>query len=155
MIATEAARRQLLLGYTAALGAAASYGTLTIIGRKLVTDYETSPVVVTAVSMVIGTMILGAMFHGHVATDAVGTPKRAWLWVALAGIAATWGVGFWYFALSKAPVVLVAPIAGTHPMISIVATHLFLQRLERVTWRTAAGAVLVVAGVTLIAVGRG
>lgn len=153
MIATETARRQLLLGYTSALGAAASYGTLTIIGRKLVTEHA-SPVVVTAVSMVIGTVLLIAMFHRHVVTDAPNAPRRAWLWVTLAGLSATWGVGFWYFALSRAPVVLVAPLAGTHPLISIVATHLFLQRLERVTWRTVAGGVLVVAGVTLIAVGR-
>jgi len=155
MIATEAAPRQLVLGYASALGAAASYGILTIVGRKLVTDYETSPVVVTAVSMVMGSMILGAMFHRHLAADAAGAPKRAWLWVALAGISATWGVGFWYFALSRAPVVLVAPVAGTHPLVSIVATHFFLQRLERVTLRTAIGAVLVVAGVALIAIGRG
>ena len=155
MIATEIARRQLILGYAAALGAAASYGTLAVIGRRLVTDYETSPVVVTSVSMVMGTMILGAMFHRHLATDAVGAPRRAWLWVALAGISATWGVGFWYFALSKAPVVIVAPVAGTHPLVSIVATHFFLQRLERVTRRTVAGALLVVAGVAVITIGRG
>ena len=154
MIATETARRQLLLGYAAALGAAASYGTLAVIGRKLVTDYA-SPVVVTSISMVMGTMILGAMFHRHVATDAVGAPKRAWLWVALAGISATWGVGFWYLALSRAPVVLVAPVAGTHPLVSIVATHFFLKRLERVTRRTVAGAALVVIGVAFIAIGRG
>ena len=154
MIATETARRQILLGYAAALGAAASYGSLAVIGRKLVTDYA-SPVVVTAISMVMGTMILGAMFHRHVATDAVGAPKRAWLWVTLAGISATWGVGFWYFALSRAPVVIVAPVAGTHPLVSIVAAHLFLRRLERVTRRTVAGAALVVIGVALIAMGRG
>ena len=154
MIATEAAQRQLVLGYAAALGAAASYGVLSVIGRKLVTDYA-SPVVVTSMSMVLGSMIMGAMFHRHVATDAVGAPKRAWLWVVLAGIASTWGVGFWYFALSRAPVVLVAPVAGTHPLVSIVATHLFLQRLEQVTWRTVAGAVLIVIGVAFIAIGRG
>ena len=155
MIATETRRNQLMLGYASALGAAASYGGLTVIGRMVVTDHGVTPVVATAVSMVFGLVILTAMFHRHAAEDAATAPRRAWLWVTLAGVSGTWGVGFWYFALSKAPVVLVAPLAGTHPLVSILAAHLFLQRLERVTWRTVAGAAMVVAGVVLITVGRG
>lgn len=155
MIATETRRNQLMLGYASALGAAASYGGLTVIGRMVVTDHGVTPVVATAVSMVFGLVILTAMFHRHAAEDAATAPRRAWLWVTLAGVSGTWGVGFWYFALSKAPVVLVAPLAGTHPLVSILAAHLFLQRLERVTWRTVAGASMVVAGVVLITVGRG
>ena len=144
-----------MLGYASALGAAASYGGLTVIGRMVVTDHGVTPVVATAVSMVFGLVILTAMFHRHAAEDAATAPRRAWLWVTLAGVSGTWGVGFWYFALSKAPVVLVAPLAGTHPLVSILAAHLFLRRLERVTWRTVAGASMVVAGVVLITVGRG
>ena len=104
-----------MLGYASALGAAASYGGLTVIGRMVVTDHGVTPVVATAVSMVFGLVILTAMFHRHAAEDAATAPRRAWLWVTLAGVSGTWGVGFWYFALSKAPVVLVAPLAGTHP----------------------------------------
>ena len=66
---------------------------------------------------------------------------------------AAWGVSFWYLALNEAPVVLVVPLAGTHPLVSIVLTHLFLQRLEKVTLRTIMGALMVVAGVALIAIG--
>jgi drug/metabolite transporter (DMT)-like permease len=39
--------------------------------------------------------------------------------------------------------------------VSIVLAHLFLRRLERVTWQTYAGALLIVAGVALVTVGRG
>jgi drug/metabolite transporter (DMT)-like permease len=49
--------------------------------------------------------------------------------------------------------VLVAPIVGTSPLFAIAMTHLFLQRLERVTWRTALGASLVAAGVALVTFG--
>ncbi len=42
-----------------------------------------------------------------------------------------------------------APLVGISPLVSILLTHLFLQRLERVTWRTVLGALLVVIGVTL------
>ena len=46
------------------------------------------------------------------------------------------------------------PVSGTFPLWAILMTHLFLQRLEQVTLRTVLGAVLVVAGVGLIAVGQ-
>ena len=49
--------------------------------------------------------------------------------------------------------VLVAPVAGAHPLVAIVLTHIFLQRLERVTVRTVLGALLVLGGIVLIALG--
>ena len=63
------------------------------------------------------------------------------------------GVSFWYLAFNEAPVVLVAPAAGTYPLVAILLSYIFLQRLERVTWRIVLGAVLVVGGVALIATG--
>ena len=153
MMRLEAARRRVLLGYLAALGAAASYGSVTLVARKIVTDYS-SPLVGTAFSLLIGTLIVGALFHRDVAADAPRAPGRAWLLVAAAGCASTWGVSFWFLALDRAPVVLVAPLAGTHPLVSIVLGYLFLKRIERLTWRSVAGALLVVIGVALVAVGR-
>ena len=145
--------RRLLLGYMAALGAAASYGSISLVARKIVTDYA-SPMVGTAFSMLIGTIIVAAMFHRHAVADSARAPRRGLVMVALAGCAATWGVSFWFLAFSQAPVILVAPLAGTHPLVAIVLTHFFLQRLERVTWRTVLGALLVAGGVVLIAVGN-
>ncbi len=153
MTLTETARRRVMLGYLAALGAALSYGSVTLVARKIVDDYS-SPIVGTAFSMVFGTVIVAGLFHRHVIADAPGTPMRAWLFVALAGCAATWGVSFWFLALSRAPIVLVAPLAGVHPLVAIALTHFFLQRLEKVTWRTVVGALMLVGGVALIAVGR-
>ena len=153
MMRMEATRRRLLLGYLAALGAAASYGSVTLVARKIVTDYS-SPLVATAFSLVFGTLMVGALFHRDVIDDAPRTPVRAWLLVAAAGCASTWGVTFWFLALDRAPVVLVAPLAGTHPLVSIVLGYLFLRRVEHLTWRSVVGALLVVIGVALVAVGR-
>ena len=152
MIRPETAQRQVLLGYLAALGAAFCYGSLALVARKITTDYA-PPMVATAFSILFGTVILGAMVHRHALDDITRSPRRGWLMVALAGCASTWGVSFWFLALSKAQVVLVAPVVGVSPLVSIVLTHFFLQRLERVTWRTVLGAVLVVGGVSLIAFG--
>ena len=55
----------------------------------------------------------------------------------------------------RASVVLVSPLVSTYPLVSILLTHLFLKRLERVTMPTVVGGVLVAAGVALVAFGRG
>lgn len=146
--------RRLLLGSLAALGAGSCYGATSLIARRIVSDYA-SPTVGTAFSLLFGALMVLILFHRHALGDVGRAPRRAWLLVALAGCASTWGVGFLFLALSKAPVVVVAPLDATSPLVSLVLTHLFLQRLERVTWRTVAGAALVVGGVVLIALGRG
>ena len=117
------------------------------------TDYS-SPMVGTAFSMLFGTLILAALFQQHARVDVVSAPRSALIPVALAGCAATWGVSFFFLAVNEAPVVLVAPLTGAHPLVSILLIHVFLQRLEQVSWRTVLGATLVVAGVVLISVGN-
>ena len=153
MTLAVAARRQLTIGYLAALGAAFSYGTSAVLARKIVNDYS-SPMVGTAFSMLFGTLILAALFQHHARADIVSSPRSALIPLALAGIAATWGVSFFFLAMNEAPVVLVAPLTGVHPLVAILLTHIFLQRLERVTWRTVLGATFVVVGIVLIAVGN-
>ena len=149
------ARRLMLLGYAAALGAALSYGGGTLVGRKVVTEY-TEPMVATAFSMLVGTLFVAAISYRDVPSDlASRPPRRAWILVALAGFAAAFAVSCFFLALSKGPVVLVAPLAGVNPLIAIILAHTFLQRLERVTLQTVAGGTFVVAGVALIAVGSG
>jgi len=153
MIRVSAPRRQLLVGYGASLLAAIAYGSVAVVGRKIVSDFA-PPLVATSFSMIFGTIILFALFHRQFASDiAAKAPRRAWLFVAIAGGSATWGVTFWFLALNEAPVVLVAPLASTYPLIAVVVARIFLQRLERVTLQTFAGAALVVGGAILITFG--
>ena len=70
--------------------------------------------------------------------------------MALAGTAATAGITTNFFALSHAPVATVAPVLATSPLFALIFTHLFLQRLERVTPRLWIGAGLMVVGIALI-----
>ncbi len=149
---TGGLRQRLILGYLASLGAAFCYGVVAVIGRKVVSEH-TVPLVSSAFSLLFGTIIVGALFFRHAAADAARVPRKAWLMASLAGLASAWGVASWFMALKAAPVVLVAPVVGTSPLFSILLTYVFLQRLERVTWRTLIGALLVVGGVALVAVG--
>ena len=51
-------------------------------------------------------------------------------------------------ALARAPGVVVSPIAALYPLGAMLFTHLFLKRLERVTFRIVCGASLIVLGVS-------
>ena len=153
MMTVKIPNRQAAIGYGAALGAAICYGTLAVLGRKIVSDIA-PPMVATAFSMIFGMLIVAVVFQSQIRRDYAARPsKQAWLYVALAGVAATWGISFWFLALSVAPAVLVAPVAATHPLFSVLLALVFLRGLERVTWRTIGGTVLVIAGVILITLG--
>ena len=144
-------RRRTMWGYAASLGAAVGYAAAAVASRVLVDDHLT-PLVASAYSLVFGTAMVAILFHrGAVSALAAASP-RGWTFMALSGVASAWGVGFLFYALREAPVALVSPISGAYPLIAIVMTHLFLQRLEKVTIRTVAGAILVVAGVAVITI---
>ena len=153
ILRVDTPQRRLFVGYLAALGAAVAYGTSTVVARRIVDDFS-SPLVATAFSLLFGTILVAALFHRDIGYGSITAPRRAWLFMILAGVSATWGVTFLFLALTEAPVVLVAPLSGTHPLVSLVLSHFFLQKLEKVTFRTVIGALLVVIGVTLIAYGN-
>lgn len=144
--------RRLTLGYGAALVSALGYGAGAIVARHVVTEYA-SPMTTTAFSLVFGAVLVGLPFAGHVRRDIATAPARAWVMVGLAGLTAALGVSFFFLAIDNAPVVVVAPVTGAYPLIAIFLSFLFINRMERVTWRTLLGGLLVVAGVTLIAIG--
>ena len=101
---------RVLLGATSSLGAAVCYGASSLIARRIVSDYA-PPLVGTAFSLLFGTLVLALFAHRHLIEDASrGVPRRTWVFLSLAGLAASWGVGSMFMALKRAPVVLVAPI---------------------------------------------
>ena len=110
-------------GYIFAICAAAIYGLMAVLGKMITTEFA-SPMIVSGYLYMLG-----------------------------AGCASAFGVSCWYLALSKAPVVLVAPIIAINPLVTIVLSFLFLKRLEQLTKRTIYGAVCVVFGIILISVG--
>jgi drug/metabolite transporter (DMT)-like permease len=79
--------------------------------------------------------------------------RRA-LWPFLiAGTFETMGILLVIVALSVGHVVVVSPIVATSPLWIVVGTGLFLRDVERLNWRTAAGAIAVVSGTVAISFG--
>lgn len=145
------AQRPVTMGMMSSGLAAMCYGSSQFLARKLVTE-DAPPFVVATYALMAGMVILAVVTHRGIIKDR-HAPRRALLMMVLAGLATTAGVTFNLLALSRAPVVIVAPVSSITPLVSLALAHIFLQRLERVTPRMWLGAALVVAGVATIAVG--
>jgi len=145
-------RQARLLGYLASLGAAICYAATNVLTRKGLMDYA-PPLVGLTISLVVGTLAF-AITEVHTPWGALASKRRGLYYFVLAGLAGALGLVANYFALSVAPVVLVSPIVSINPLISIAWVWLFMQRSERVTRRVVFGALLVLAGVVLITLGR-
>ncbi len=152
-----------LLGYLMALGAGASHGATNVMAKQTLQVYD-SPLMMTAFSMLVGLVVLSplvgasASHSGVIRTRNPGAPEcrgilrslLSFKYVALSGLASGIAVISWYFAVQRADVVVISPIVSSSPLITLFLAHLFLARLERVTRRLAAGAVLTVTGVLLV-----
>lgn len=73
-------------------------------------------------------------------------------WFVGAGLANTGFLLAYYAALEITPVVLVVPIMQTSPLLVLALSAVFLRRLERVTWRLAAAACVVIAGAIVVTI---
>ncbi|MFW6003464.1 MAG: EamA family transporter [Halanaeroarchaeum sp.] len=72
-------------------------------------------------------------------------------WFVVAALASTFGLTAYFLALQLAPVVVVIPIIQLSPLAVLAISAAFLPReLERVTWRLAVAASVVVVGAILV-----
>lgn len=144
--------RKHLLGYLLALSAGAAYGGTNIVFKKAA-EHLDSPLVITALSLLVGMVLLLPFTARAVRVNPVSVAGN---WesmrsVVMAGLGAGVGVNALYFALQRADVVIVGPIVASNPLITLLMAHVFISRLEQVTPRLVAGTVLAVAGVALVA----
>lgn len=138
------------LGILAAFGAALAYGSGQVVARMVVTKLA-PPLVASFFALLFGSMVLAVVVRRDVPQD-MKAPRRTFLYVTLAGLSSSTAVVLMFTALSLAPVAAVSPVASLTPLFALLFTHLFLQRLERITLRVVAGTLLVVVGVVLVVV---
>ena len=147
---TALVRNPTLLGSILALGAAISYGSSQYLQKVIVTSYA-PPLIGATFALFFGMVILATAVHRHIPTD-LKSPRKSLVLMALAGLSSSTGVLFSYLAVSRADLVIVAPVSGVTPLVSLVLTHIFLQRLEKLTWRMVLGALMITGGVMLITI---
>ena len=144
--------RRTFQGYLASVGSAAGYGFGTYFAYLVIRD-GVPPMTATFFSLVFGLLLMAALFPRPALIDLKVATLRGWVVVSMSGLASAFGVTSFYLALEQVSVVVASPVAGANPLVAIILTHIFLQRLERVTLRPVIGAILVVAGVALVTIG--
>ena len=142
-------RGPLIIGTIAAIGSVVCYATGQAVARSLLSGDETPPQVGSAITLFVGMLVLGAVSARNLPKD-IRAPRRALLWIILAGLLASTGAFLSFFALSLAPVVLASPIFAISPLLTLFLAAALLRQVERITTRTFIGSFLVIGGVLLV-----
>lgn len=136
-------RRDMALPLLAALGFAV---------RDAISRYgfrePTHPLVAAAAATLtsLGVMALFALiWRRHLAVQGAGLG-----FLALAGLAEATAYLTMWRALSMADVSLISPLVNAQSIFAVALAAIFLRDLERVTWRIAVAAALIVAGVATV-----
>ncbi len=140
------------VGLLCAVASAAAYGTAHAIARYVVTTAAPAPVT-AAYTIFFGMLVLFVISVPHLKRD-LQAPRWALIMMAMAGVCSSFGILLMYIALARVPVILASPILASYPLIAMIFTHIFLQKLERVTLRMVLGAILVAVGMTFVVLGQ-
>lgn len=143
------------IGYLIAFGAAVAYGTNAVLTRRGLAHYG-SPLRAVVIALATGVLVLApfAVRAYRAEGDGWQPERRALLFIIFSGLSAILGYCSNVLALSVLPVVVVAPISSTYPLVTVFLVRLFLRGHEEVNPRMALGALSVVTGVILVTVFR-
>ena len=140
------------LGFLLAVGSALAFGGVAVVGRHIVSGYA-PPFVTAACAMCFGFIMLSAMGGRRVVPGLRRTRPRHIALCLVAGAFQGVGALLLYASLGRAPATVVAPIYSSSPLLILLLSHIFLQRLEAVNMGLAIGTVLSVSGVALVIIG--
>lgn len=146
--------RRYLIGCLAGLTAGAATGASTVLAKQAVSVYD-SPLAITVLGM-LAAMFIVAPAVGIIAVRSPAVREFDWKsmgFIWLSGLSTTVSIVAQLFAVQKADVVIVAPILATFPLWTLLLAHIFIARLERITLRLTAGAIVTVAGVIAVMLG--
>ncbi len=143
------------IGYLIAFGAATAYGVNAVLTRRGLAHYG-SPLRAVVIALTTGVLVLApfAVRSYRAEGDGWRPERRALLFILFSGLSAILGYCSNVLALSVLPVVVVAPISSTYPLVTVFLVRLFLRGHEDVNPRMALGALCVVTGVILVTVFR-
>ena len=146
--------RRYLIGCLTALASGATMGGSSVLAKKTIGIYG-SPLAVTVLSMLVAIIIIAPAVGAAAARNPA---VRTFDWksmglVSVSGLATAMATVAQFFAVQRADVVIVAPILATFPLWTLLLSHVFIARMERITLRLTIGAMLAIAGVIAVALG--
>lgn len=133
-----------------ALATAAAWGVGGYFEKHGLHDGNLPPQVGAALRTTIALLVLGLVAAPQWRTLVAAPPRALW-GIVLGGGVAAGGIGIlcFYAALRSAPIQVVMPIAFTSPFFGALAAMVLGG--ESISWRTAVGMLLTLAGIGLIA----
>lgn len=145
-------KNKIILGYIFAFSSAIGYGTGTVLTKHLINIFP-HPIIVSSLSLLIGTMIIGIFYIKNSIQDFIkNKPRKELLYAILAGLSSALGVNSLFFGLKFAPVSVVSPVANTYPLVAIIVMKIFFGKLEKITLETILGSFLIVSGIAMITI---
>ena len=146
--------RGYLFGCLMALAAGAGQGGGIVLAKKTVDLYD-SPLAVSGLSMLAALLVIvpavgiaAARYPSLRSYDA-----KSMSFILLSGLTSIVASVGQFLAVQRGDVVVVAPIMATFPLWTLLLSHIFIARLERVSLRLVAGALMAVGGVIAVALG--
>ena len=136
-------------GILAAVGAMLSYGTVSALVKKIVTDIA-EPIIAASLVFSFGTVMVALLSLPRLRMELRQISfRRSWQLV-VGGSGMSLGILLFYNAASRAPITAIAPVVALAPIIAILFSQVIARRFELVDKRIWVGAGAVVAGVALI-----
>src|SRR5262245_50206749 len=116
--------------------------------------FACEPIFFGAVVGIVGLICIAAYLALPTTREKLVWNKQSIGYFVAGGALESLGLLIVLYALSFGPVVMVTPLTATLPLWVVVLGKVFLRDVERITSRTVAGAVLVVAGTVVIALAK-
>jgi len=120
--------------------------------RKLGIDLLDSPILGAAIgtTTALACLTLYLAYRGEIALP---INEKGSTYFVLSGLIGSFSLVALFFALSLGRVIFVAPLKGTSPIFTLLFSHVFLKGIEKVTPFLVIGAISIVAGGALVAIG--
>ena len=140
------------IGYVCGLTSGVFYGAWNVVAKHTISGYDVPPLVFATLAFLFGTVMFLPLV-GRTLPKTVMSARRSALFFVLSGLGSGGAIILMAFALERGDVVVVSPIVSVSPLITLVLAWILLRQLERITLTLVFGAMLVVGGVVLVAIG--
>ena len=148
-VAEDAHISQTSQGISAAIGAMFTYGLVSVLIKKIVTDV-TTPLVAASLVFGIGALILSIMAVPKFRMEIKLIPRNRIWKLVIGGTSMSLGIFLFYGAASRAPITAISPIVALAPLIAIGFSQFIARQFEVADKRIWLGALAVVSGVIFI-----
>ena len=140
------------IGYVCGLISGVFYGAWSVVAKHALSGYGVPALVFATIAFLFGTLMFLPLV-GRTLPKTVMSARRSAMYFILSGLGSGSAIILMAFALERGEVVVVSPIVSVSPLITLVLAWVLLRQLERITLTLAFGALLVVGGVVLVAIG--